>query len=139
MPSIFKVSTILFLSTLNLANALDPACAPGGNFDLSIWNLQLPTGSTGKPDSIPAAQLAGCAGYKDTSAFFTEKGDGALVMKVPGSPSSTGCVTTKNSLHCRTELREIKPDSWDPKAATNQLNATLTVVTADDSARGTVM
>ena len=59
-------------------------------------------------------------------------------MKVPGGPS-TGCVTTPNSLHCRTELREIKPDSWDPKAATNQLNVTLTVVTADDSTRGTVM
>lgn len=48
-------------------------------------------------------------------------------------------MTTKNSLHCRTELRESNPLSWDPKAATNRLKATLVVVKADDSARGTVV
>jgi hypothetical protein len=28
-------------------------------------------------------------------------------MKVPGSPATSGCVTTPNSEHCRTELREL--------------------------------
>lgn len=60
-------------------------------------------------------------------------------MKVAGSPKSAHCVTTKNSEHCRTELRESNPMSWDPKAATNRLKATLVVVQADDSARGTVV
>ncbi|EHL00171.1 hypothetical protein M7I_3940 [Glarea lozoyensis 74030] len=60
-------------------------------------------------------------------------------MKVIGSPASTGCVTTKNSKHCRTELREIKPSSWDPNAKTNRLNATIQVTKADDSNYGTVI
>ncbi len=42
-------------------------------------------------------------------SFFTESGDGALVMKVPGDPTIVGCVTTPNSAHCRTELRRRTP------------------------------
>jgi hypothetical protein len=59
-------------------------------------------------------------------------------MKVPGG-ISTGCVTTKNSKHCRTELRESSPSSWDPNAATNKLSATLAVPVPDDSKYGTVV
>lgn len=59
-------------------------------------------------------------------------------MKVPGGVS-TGCVTTANSKHCRTELREASPSSWSPSSASNKLSATLQVVTADDSAHGTVI
>ncbi|PQE15473.1 Alginate lyase protein [Rutstroemia sp. NJR-2017a WRK4] len=123
------------------AGNLNPTCAPGGNFDLSKWTLQLPIGSTGHPTSITGAKLSSCTGYQDPEKeyFFTSSTDGSLVMKVPGSPSSTGCVTTTNSLHCRTELREASPSSWDPSAATNRLSATLTVVTADDSSHGTVI
>jgi hypothetical protein len=133
--------TFLLFSSLRLGLALNPTCAPGGNFDLSVWNLQLPTGAPSKPDTIPGSELSGCSGYQDKnkSVFFTDPKDGSVIMNVPGSPSSSGCVTTKNSLHCRTELREIKPNSWDPKAATNRLNATLQVVKADDSSRGTVI
>ena len=61
------------------------------------------------------------------------------MVKVPGSPSSSGCVTTPNSLHCRTELRETSPSSWDPKAATNRLSVSLAVVQPDDSSHGTVI
>jgi hypothetical protein len=130
---------LLVPSSLGLALALDPGCAPGGNFDLTVWNLQLPTGAPNKPDIIPGSKLSGCSGYQDKSTFFTDTKDGSVTMKVPGSPSSSGCVTTKNSLHCRTELREIKPASWDPKAKTNRLNVTVQVVNADDSSRGTVI
>lgn len=60
-------------------------------------------------------------------------------MKVPGSPSSSGCVTTSGSLHCRTELREQNPTSWSPKDATNKLTVTLAVTTPDESPKGTVI
>jgi hypothetical protein len=135
----FASIVLLKFSVFGLVLALDPGCAPGGNFDLSVWNLQLPTGAPGKVDTVPGSKLSGCGGYQDQSSFFTDSKDGSVIMKVPGSPSSSGCVTTKNSLHCRTELREIKPSSWDPKAKTNRLNATLQVVKADNSSHGTVI
>lgn len=132
------ILTLLFSTAVV---ALNPSCAPGGNFDMSKWNLQLPIGSAGSPTTISSSALQGCNGYQDPGHqyFFTESGDGALVMKVPGSPSSSGCVTTPNSQHCRTELREISPSSWDPNAATNRLSATLKVTQADDSSHGTVI
>ncbi|KAL1856147.1 hypothetical protein Plec18167_000230 [Paecilomyces lecythidis] len=132
------IATLLFSAAVV---ALNPSCAPGGNFDLSKWDLQLPIGSAGSPTTISSSSLQGCNGYQDPGHqyFFTESGDGALVMKVPGSPSSSGCVTTPNSQHCRTELREISPSSWDPNAATNRLSATLQVTQADDSSHGTVI
>ncbi|KAG9231359.1 family 7 polysaccharide lyase [Amylocarpus encephaloides] len=130
---------VTLLAIFNLTTAAPTAsCTSGSALDLSKWKLQLPIGSPGSPTTITSSQL--CSGYQDPAKayFFTESG-GALVMKVPGSPSDTGCVTTKNSKHCRTELRESNPNSWDPKAATNKLSATLTVVTADDSKYGTVV
>lgn len=85
--------------------------------------------------------LEGCSGYQDPghNYFFTESSDGALVMKVPGSPSSSGCVTTPNSKHCRTELREQNPSSWDPNDSTNRLTVSLAVETPDSSSHGTVI
>jgi hypothetical protein len=138
MLSKFLAVSFLFSPTIG---QLNPSCAPGGNFDLSIWDLQLPIGSTGDPTTISNTALEGCSGYQDSGHhyFFTESGDGALVMKVPGSPASSGCVTTPNSLHCRTELREISPSSWDPNAATNQLSVTLAVEEPDNSTYGTVI
>jgi len=130
-------SALLLLASA--AAALNPSCAPGGNLDLSPWELQLPIGSTGDPTTISSADLQGCDGYENYSYFFTESGDGALVMKVPGSPSSSGCVTTTNSQHCRTELREINPSSWSPNDATNTLSVTLAVEVPDDSEYGTVI
>ncbi|KAK4233800.1 alginate lyase-domain-containing protein [Achaetomium macrosporum] len=110
--------------------ALNPGCAPGGNFDMRYWNLQLPIGTTGSPTTISSGSLQGCGGYQNFDYFFTESSDGALVMKVPGSPRSAGCVTTPHSLHCRTELREVEPDtgrtaSWDPNQPVNRLFARL--------------
>ena len=127
-----------------IALALNPNCAPGGNFNLKYWSLQLPTGSTGSPDTIASTTLQGCSGYENKSVFYTESGDGALVMKVCGSPSSCGCVTTSHSLHCRTELREVEPStgskaSWSPLSPVNRLSATLVVPKPDDSTHGTVI
>ncbi|KAK1245591.1 hypothetical protein MKX08_005220 [Trichoderma sp. CBMAI-0020] len=139
MPAL---KTLLATGLVGVASAaLNPSCAPGGNFDLSKWSLQLPIGSTGSPTTISASQLSGCGGYQDPGHkyFFTESGDGALVMKVPGAPSNTGCVTTPNSKHCRTELRESNPSSWDPNASNNKLTVTLAVEQPDNSGYGTVV
>lgn len=142
LRSLVSLASVATLSSL--AAALNPSCAPGGNFDLKPWELQLPVGSTGRPTTITSSKLDGCDGYQNSDYFYTDSSDGSLVMKVPGDPSSTGCVTTPNSKHCRTELREMDPSSgdaasWDPNAATNRLSATLTVVKADNSKYGTVI
>lgn len=55
-------------------------------------------------------------------------------MKDPG----VNCVTTPNSAHCRTELREVNPSngqttSWSPNNAINRLNATVIVTNAGQS------
>ncbi|KAJ5455642.1 uncharacterized protein N7458_003906 [Penicillium daleae] len=118
---------------------LNPQCAPGGNFDLYAWELYLPVGSAGSPTTIFTSALEICSGYSNPGCFFTEAGDGAMVMKVPGSPSSSGCVTTPNTKYCRTELREENPSSRDPKAATNRLSATVSVPKPDNSNHGTVI
>jgi hypothetical protein len=139
IPSAFlllALASAVPLSTPNIL-ATRASCAPGGLFDLSHFTLQLPTGSTGKPDSITSSQLTSCSGYQSASYFYTS--GSALVTKVPGSPSSTGCVTTPNSKHCRTELRESSPKSWDPSTLTNILRVRVAVTQPDDSKYGTVI
>jgi hypothetical protein len=111
--------------------ALNPGGPPGSNFNMTYWELQLPIGSTGDPTTESSSALQN--GYENFSYFFTESGDGAMVMKDPG----VNCVTTPNSEHCRTELREVdpstgQPTSWDPNGATNRLKATLAVENAGD-------
>lgn len=105
-------------------SALNPSCAPGGNFDLSKFVLQLPSGSTNKPDQIPASKLTGCGGYQDPGHkyFFTESGDGAMVMKAPGGGK---CATFPGAPRCRSEFGET--GSWSSKASNNRLKADLLV------------
>lgn len=114
----------------------DSISASANGIDLSKWALQLPIGTPGKPQTVAGSSLKT---YSDPKKqyYYTDPTTRAVVMKVPGSPASTGCVHTTNSKHCRTELRETTPASWDPKASTNRLTSTLTVVKADDSAHGT--
>ncbi len=134
-----SLSLFLLIRLASQAAALNPNCAPGGNFDLSKWKLQLPIGSPGNPTTVSSSSLQGCSGYSNSNYFFTESADCALVMKVPGSPSSSGCVTTPNSKHCRTELCEANPSNWDPNASRNRLSATLAVTQPDDGSHGTVI
>jgi hypothetical protein len=116
----------------------DPSCAPGGNFDLSSWTLQLPiAGDNGNPQQISGSKLNGCSGY--TSEWFsTSKSDGSIVFKVP-SISTGQCVTTPHSKHCRSELREQATGGWSPSAGKNRLRATVSVPKPDDSKYGTVV
>jgi Alginate lyase len=123
------IPSLSLFSTLCLASC--------GNFDFSNWDLQLPIGSKGSPETISATQLDAC--YSNSDYFYIPTSGSSLVLKVPGSPDSSGCVTTANSQHCRTELRETQPASWDPSAATNRLTVDLKVVQADDSKYGTVI
>ncbi len=111
--------------------ALNPKVPPGSNFNMTYWELQLPIGSTGNPTIESSSALQN--GYQNFSYFFTESGDGAMVMKDPG----VNCVTTPNSAHCRTELREVNPGngqaaSWSPNNALNRLKATVKVTNAGD-------
>lgn len=109
--------------------ALNPSLAPGQNFNLTPFTLQLPFADSG---SSSPKQVTGSAltTYQDSGHkyFFTESGDGAMVMKVYGAPPD--CVTTTNSTHCRTELREKA--SWSPTAATNRMKATVVVAQIDN-------
>ena len=102
--------------------ALNTAVAPGGNFDLSLWELQEPIGSPGSPTTISPLQLAGPNGFHDMY-FFTDPTDGAMTFWDPEKG-----VTTPNSKFPRSELREMTaggaPADW-AIAGTHTLSATL--------------
>lgn len=100
--------------------------------------FRLPTGNQNSPETVVQSRLQGCRDYSGPN-FYTNKQNGQLVMTVPGSPSGAGCVTTPNSKHCRTELREVNPRSFDTRAAVNRLKVTLSVPVPDDSDRGTIV
>ena len=105
------------------SGSLNPAQPPGCNFNLSVWQIQLPTGTTGDPTTISNPELAT---YTD-SHFYTAT-DGAMHFDDPG----VNCVTTPNSLHCRSELSEVRASdptstyNWSP-TGTNTLSARLKV------------
>ena len=107
------------------ADAATPGIAPGGNFNLSVWELQLPTGSPGSPTTIPSSQLQGANGFQD-DYFYTDGRDGAMTFWAPEKG-----VTTPNSNYARSELREMNPNgsaaNWS-LSGTHKLNATLRVV-----------
>jgi hypothetical protein len=83
------------VSSSSSSSALNPAWAPGQNFDLSHWKLQLPDADT---TEISASNLSG--GY--TSQYFYTDIDGAMAFWAP----TTGG-TTANSHYPRSELREM--------------------------------
>ncbi|MFC8715744.1 polysaccharide lyase family 7 protein [Streptomyces sp. NPDC057197] len=107
------------------ADAADPKVAPGGNFDLSTWQLQEPVGSPGSPTTISSARLKGRDGYQD-AYFYTDTRDGAMTFWAPEKG-----VTTPNSHYARSELREMNRGGgaadW-PLRGTHRLSATLRVV-----------
>ena len=108
------------------AASLDPTVAPGGNFNLSVWSLQLPIGSPGSPTTIPPSQLQGASGYTNPAYFWTDKNDGSMTFWDPESG-----VTTPNSSYARTELREMNAGGsaadWS-LSGTHKLSATLRIV-----------
>lgn len=112
-----------------LSSHLNPGVAPGGNFDLSSWELQLPTGSPGSPTTISPKQLEGPDGFQD-KYFYTDTSDGSMTFWDPENG-----VTTPNSHYSRSELREMDPSgksaAW-PIPGTHTLSATLKVTKVPD-------
>jgi hypothetical protein len=110
---------------------LDPSVAPGGNFNLSVWELQLPIGSPGSPTTIPPSQLKGASGYTNPAYFWTDKNHGSMTFWDPESG-----VTTPNSNYARSELREINSSGsaadWS-LSGTHKLSATLRIVSVTSS------
>lgn len=97
------------MSTAGAASAavsphLNGGVAPGGNFNLSVWELQEPVGSPGSPTTISPSRLQGSNGFQD-QFFFTNKTDGSMSFWDPENG-----VTTPNSKFPRSELREMNPD-----------------------------
>jgi hypothetical protein len=106
---------------------LNPNVAPGSNFALSVWELQLPIGSAGDPTTIAPATLEG--GFHD-AYFFTDEADGAMTFFDPENG-----VTTADSSYPRSELREMNTDGTAANwaiAGTNTLSATLAVTQVPD-------
>jgi hypothetical protein len=107
------------------ASAASPSVAPGGNFNLSVWELQEPVGSPGSPTTIPSSRLQGANGFQD-SYFYTDTRDGAMTFWAPEKG-----VTTPNSNYARSELREMNSNGsaadWS-LAGSHKLGATLRVV-----------
>jgi hypothetical protein len=90
---------------------------PGGNFDLSHWMLEEPSGATVMP-----AKLQGPSGFQDTY-FFTDTTDGSMSFWDPENGK-----TTPNSNYPRTELKELSPQGTDANwavAGTHTLSATV--------------
>lgn len=109
--------------------ALSTTVAPGGNFDLSHWEIQLPIGSPGSPTTITAPQLEGPKGFTD-KYFFTNTTDGSMSFWDPENG-----VTTPNSNFSRSELREMNADGSQAAwlaPGTHTLSATLKVTQVPD-------
>src|SRR3954465_13175031 len=120
----FTLVPALLVGTAFTAEAANPALAPGGNFDLSVWQLQEPVGSPGSPTTISSSRLQGSNGFQD-SYFYTDKTDGAMTFWAPEKG-----VTTPNSNYARSELREMNANGsaadW-ALAGTHRLSATLRI------------
>jgi hypothetical protein len=80
---------------------LNPKVAPGGNFDLSIWELQEPYGSPDNPTTYVSSELVGASGHQ-SAYFYTDTTDGSMTFWDPENG-----VTTQNSNYPRSELREM--------------------------------
>ncbi|NUR30970.1 MAG: polysaccharide lyase family 7 protein [Catenulispora sp.] len=107
------------------AAALKTNVAPGGNFNLSVWELQEPIGSPGSPKTVPSSQLQGANGHQD-KYFYTDSHDGAMTFWAPEKG-----VTTPNSHYARSELREMNSNGssadWSLPGS-HRLQATLRVI-----------
>ncbi|MEU9098662.1 polysaccharide lyase family 7 protein [Streptomyces sp. NPDC048361] len=112
-------------SGVGASDSAAASVAPGGTFDLSVWELQEPVGSPGSPTTIPSSRLQGANGFQDTY-FYSDSRDGAMTFWAPEKG-----VTTPNSNYAHSELREMNrdgsPANWS-LSGSHRLDATLRVV-----------
>ncbi|KAL2207493.1 concanavalin A-like lectin/glucanase [Sarocladium strictum] len=100
-----STSYVTFLGLAGVAAQLNPACAPGGNFDLSIWQLEMPTPRPNQPslpDVITPSRLVGCQGYQNNPYFYTDSKDGAMI--IAGGGTAIGQVFHDDPLKPSAEL-----------------------------------
>jgi poly(beta-D-mannuronate) lyase len=99
-----------------------PSKVPGQVLDLTNWNLTLPTGTPGRPDTVQQPALA-----TFSSPFFqVDPGRGGVVCT-----ADAGGVTTKNSGYPRSELRETSGDklaAWSNRSGTHTLDVRQAVI-----------
>ena len=115
---------------VSLASVAAFAATPANVLSFAHWTLQLPIGSAGSPTTITSASLV--AGFTD-AYFLYDNSDGtpAVAFFAPDNG-----VTTSNSEHPRSELREMQSDgttpaNWDPfDAKTHTMKTTLKVTDA---------
>jgi hypothetical protein len=98
------------------------AQVPAQVLDLHNWNLTLPTGTSGKPDTVLQPQLA-----TYSSPFFQLDAahDGVVLT------SDAGGVTTENSTYPRSELREMSGDQlakWSSRSGVHTLEVRQSVI-----------
>jgi hypothetical protein len=100
---------------------------PSDVIALSTWTLQLPTGKPGDPETISASELV--RGFQNQ--YFMYCSDDAVAFFAPDNG-----VKTPDSIHPRSELREMQADgktpaNWDPFGSKpHTLTATLMVTDA---------
>ncbi|MBS9463498.1 polysaccharide lyase family 7 protein [Flagellimonas sp. 389] len=80
----------------------DSSVPPSDNFNLSTWNISIPTDmdNSGTADTVSENDLNN--GYEDPAYFYTAD-DGGIVFKCPVE----GFKTSVNTSYVRTELREM--------------------------------
>jgi hypothetical protein len=102
--------------------AAAPSRVPSQVLDLTNWNLTLPTGSPGRPDTVQQPALA-----TYSSPFFqVDAGRGGVLCT-----SDAGGVTTKGSTYPRSELRETNGDElaeWSNRSGTHTLEVRQAVI-----------
>jgi hypothetical protein len=117
---------VVGITESSAATTLNPDVSPGGNFNLAIWQLQLPVGSPGSPTTIQPAQMMGASAYSNPCYFWTDRNDGSMTFWAPEKG-----VTTPNSNYARSELREMNSNgsaaNWT-LAGNHTLSAELRVV-----------
>jgi hypothetical protein len=133
-PLAVLVLALIAISAAGCAGAVEgkPQAQPGGPahpaaevpgqvLDLHNWNLTLPTGTSGKPDTVLQPQLATYSG----PFFQLDATHNAVVLT-----SDAGGVTTENSSYPRSELREMNGDQlaeWSNRSGVHTLEVRQSV------------
>ena len=118
------LSALLIRSLLATVSVNNPA----QNFNLSVWKLQLPVDSNNKFIGSPAEVYPITSTYTNYPYFYSAN-DNAMVFYAPYNG-----VTTSNSIHPRSELREmtgpymtLSGRFWDMYQVYSSFTATLAV------------
>jgi hypothetical protein len=120
-------------STLNML-ALDTNIAPSSNFDLSRWDLVLPTPLTGGNSATRIKSLQLNTNYSYSPYFYTDPKTGTMNFFAPLGGSST-----PNSNYARSELAENTSLQWSLSTfADNRLTASLVIKQVPSNGRITI-